>query len=1264
CDDGDAIVVLPLPTATCTVPSLRKSTTDPGTSPGRRRSMANKLSSDFLHKGRIVRLKQFFEERTQPSSLFKFHSNSPTTEFRHFGSFRSEKSPDDSEIIKDGPVHFKVRASESKKVGYYRSWRQGWAQIRRSGCLYLSKERITKDSISGMEENAAILCVGLKDGISIDPAEDYSKRKHVIRLKTCSSNSNSPSGGATGSSSTTIVPVQANVTLITSPHASASTDSQNPSLLSQVEILLQAEDPSEMSSWLKALQQQQDNNNYYNSANNSNSKSNNNASASNTSATNELVTPKSSILKSISSGFQSVSSSSTTLANNHHLTVNQQHLGGPNPTSPKSKTWKSKVAKQLQKMHIPSGSSRSNSTSGYNPQGTIPESGATFGVHLEDCPVTEANPSVPRVLEFCINTIETRGLTMVGIYRIPGNNAAVAALMDSLNKGNEPNPDQDSRWNDVHVISSMLKSFLRNLPDPLLTSDKYEDFIRVVSTETDVQLQLERIKALIDSLPDINYETLRYLTLHLRKVSENSEKNRMESKNLSIVFGPTLVRPGENSAANMVQHMSFQCKLVELLINNAYEFFPSRDQDQPSPPVEPPESAGSQAATPVAVIPDPVAKFESDIRTSLIQAAQRKVSRQQLQPVHNTYGLPLAPAPLKSNERAIDESGLIRSYAGLGAETEQRVRQFELETRAMLTRDGRSPNPNNSAFVAASVPTTITSSIPSKPVGQQGISPQSNQPEEERRLEKLRLEAEWRKAKDDLENEDFYDQLADNPSSIVHHREHGLPPFALLSHNVSSSSVSSSNSAGGTTADGSEVPGALSPNTTWPMKLGPTPFKPYSPSSTTTLLSQQHSSSPVSIPSLPPKPPYANVNTSSSVSSSSSTKMTKTLVVTPPPHPPHLNILGNPLRKVSSVEQLVLPKLRQQQQQGYHQLPASTSSGDRFDHSKVTGRETLKRLKKPENQTATPYDPKLCGSLDSLRDIVNGGSREDVSLRSSNGSDLVAAMSREYEEKLEALRPSLHLQKDEKEHQDEEEEAEANNNINGGNGKEDSNPIEEEDNKSREKIWLKKMEGEITSTTDVPNLKDTIPSVQSNGFVLSATPKGRSKSMIDRRRPSLEVMEGFDKNSESHGNKLASYRDPSLHRVTNNSGGNDDSSSWVSSPAGEEGEEASLSPESQHGLSSHQHHYRESSTSLSKEAKTASNNRITKESKRRHSLSGTADILRFMYEDHHAHHHKNLTNRLTTVSSSTHHPPGNVKNLSNDALATALAANNILESHV
>lgn len=70
----------------------------------------------------------------------------------------------------------------------------------------------------------------------------------------------------------------------------------------------------------------------------------------------------------------------------------------------------------------------------------------------------------------------------------------------------------------------------------------------------------------VQELPDHHYETLRFLMLHLSHIVSNSESNKMDVRNLAIVFGPTLVRSGDDNMITMVTDMSHQCKIVETLI--------------------------------------------------------------------------------------------------------------------------------------------------------------------------------------------------------------------------------------------------------------------------------------------------------------------------------------------------------------------------------------------------------------------------------------------------------------------------------------------------------------------------------------------------------------------------------------------------------------------------------------------------------------------------------------------------------------------------
>uniref|UniRef100_A0A8C9MVX5 Rho-GAP domain-containing protein n=1 Tax=Serinus canaria TaxID=9135 RepID=A0A8C9MVX5_SERCA len=119
-----------------------------------------------------------------------------------------------------------------------------------------------------------------------------------------------------------------------------------------------------------------------------------------------------------------------------------------------------------------------------------------FGVRLEDCQPAPDNKNVPLIVEACCKVVEDRGLEYMGIYRVPGNNAVVSSLQEQLNKGATEINLQDERWQDLNVISSLLKSFFRKLPEPLFTDDKYNDFIEANRIE-DASERMRTLRKLV-----------------------------------------------------------------------------------------------------------------------------------------------------------------------------------------------------------------------------------------------------------------------------------------------------------------------------------------------------------------------------------------------------------------------------------------------------------------------------------------------------------------------------------------------------------------------------------------------------------------------------------------------------------------------------------------------------------------------------------------------------------------------------------------------
>jgi Rho GTPase-activating protein 21/23 len=139
---------------------------------------------------------------------------------------------------------------------------------------------------------------------------------------------------------------------------------------------------------------------------------------------------------------------------------------------------------------------------------------------------------VPLLVAKCTKIVETKGLGIVGIYRIPGNTAAISNLNELINRnGLDEQTLSDPKWEDVNVVSSLLKLFIRSLPEPILPNELYGSFIEADKLSDQAQ-RFHELKTLLRKLPQHNYETLKHLIEHLTTVSKNAAVNLMEPRNL------------------------------------------------------------------------------------------------------------------------------------------------------------------------------------------------------------------------------------------------------------------------------------------------------------------------------------------------------------------------------------------------------------------------------------------------------------------------------------------------------------------------------------------------------------------------------------------------------------------------------------------------------------------------------------------------------------------------------------------------------------
>ncbi|KAG5458072.1 MAG: Rho GTPase activation protein, partial [Olpidium bornovanus] len=127
-------------------------------------------------------------------------------------------------------------------------------------------------------------------------------------------------------------------------------------------------------------------------------------------------------------------------------------------------------------------------------------------------------------------------------------NEAVDSLLNwHLHIGSDINFEKT--YEDPNAVATLLKMFLRDLPEPVLTKhldpvfngclSDYDHELSATDPEYE-RLISRRLAAVATHLPDENYELLAWLMCHLARVDYYSDINKMNCSNLGLIFCPTL----------------------------------------------------------------------------------------------------------------------------------------------------------------------------------------------------------------------------------------------------------------------------------------------------------------------------------------------------------------------------------------------------------------------------------------------------------------------------------------------------------------------------------------------------------------------------------------------------------------------------------------------------------------------------------------------------------------------------------------------------
>ncbi|KAM4023228.1 rho GTPase-activating protein 29 isoform 1-T1 [Anomaloglossus baeobatrachus] len=217
-----------------------------------------------------------------------------------------------------------------------------------------------------------------------------------------------------------------------------------------------------------------------------------------------------------------------------------------------------------------------------------------FGVEFTQA-AKNTPDGIPFIIKKCTSEIESRALSIKGIYRVNGAKSRVEKLCQAFENGKDLVELSDLY---AHDISNVLKLYLRQLPEPLILFRLYNELIGLAkesqraTDEVDSKasspplkrqpsgVELNRvvikIRDLLKQLPLPHYNTLQFLVGHLHRVTEEVEENKMTASNLGIIFGPTLLRPRQTDATISLSSLvdyPYQARIVELLISHYDKIF-------------------------------------------------------------------------------------------------------------------------------------------------------------------------------------------------------------------------------------------------------------------------------------------------------------------------------------------------------------------------------------------------------------------------------------------------------------------------------------------------------------------------------------------------------------------------------------------------------------------------------------------------------------------------------------------------------------------
>ncbi|XP_060048783.1 rho GTPase-activating protein 19 isoform X2 [Erinaceus europaeus] len=201
------------------------------------------------------------------------------------------------------------------------------------------------------------------------------------------------------------------------------------------------------------------------------------------------------------------------------------------------------------------------------------EKGVIFGSPLTE----EGIAQIYQLIEYL-----HKNLRVEGLFRVPGNSVRQQILRDALNSGT----DIDLESGEFHSndVATLLKMFLGELPEPLLTHKHFHAHLKIAdlmkfddkgnkTNVPDKERQIEALQLLFLILPPPNRNLLKLLLDLLYQTAKKQDKNKMSAYNLALMFAPHVLWPKNVTANDLQENITKLNNGMAFMIKHSQKLF-------------------------------------------------------------------------------------------------------------------------------------------------------------------------------------------------------------------------------------------------------------------------------------------------------------------------------------------------------------------------------------------------------------------------------------------------------------------------------------------------------------------------------------------------------------------------------------------------------------------------------------------------------------------------------------------------------------------